>query len=94
MWGHYYCPKNYRVLKGFTYNGQPKKEKSSVHRWKTKKKSKCETGWYCGTSSKKNFKHYTNRNHRAWQRRMLAHERYDEFHDRAWKRADNWWNWD
>lgn len=93
-WGHYFCPQNYRVLRGFTYKGEIKKKKPTVHRWKTKKKNKYQTGWWTGGSWKKDWKHYTKRKHRRWQRDAIRKEEFDKFHDRSYNNADNPWNWD
>lgn len=93
-WGHFFCPSNYRVLRGFKYNGEPKKEKPTVHRWKTKKKSQFQSGWWSGSSVKKNWKYFTKRKHRAWQREMINQERYEEFHNRSYKDAEDLWSWD
>jgi len=87
-----FCEVNFRVLRGFTWNGQPKKKKPTVHRWKTQKRGK--GGYWYGSSWKKNWKHFTKRKHRAWQRQMIAHERYEEFHSRSYKEAENPWSWD
>lgn len=92
-WQHYFCERNYRVLRGFTYKGELKKEKPTVHRWKTFKKNKFQSHW-CGGNVKKNWKHYTKRKHRAWQRDVIRKEKYDEFYSRSYKDAENLWSWD
>ncbi len=90
--GNRFCEVNYRVLRGFTYKGEPKKEKPTVHRWKTDKQT--GHGWYTGSSFKRDWKHFTKRKHRAWQRDMLRNERYEEFYSRSYKETEDPWSWD
>lgn len=90
---HYFCESNYRVLRGFTYKGELKKQKPLVHRWKIVKKNKLQSGWL-SSSAKKNWKYFTRRKHRAWQREMIDKECYDEFHNRSYKDAEDLWSWD
>lgn len=96
-WGsrsHYCAPEYYRVLKGFTYAGQPKKQIDKawrIHKRFNRDKGK-HKGWWYGRGWKKYLKHFNNRKLRAKERKLIACENYDEL-DKNWKVEDAW-SWD
>lgn len=94
--GSHYCDINwYRVLQGFTYNGQPKKTKSEKQYWREHSginKDKKKATWSC--KWKKSFKNANKRKHRQLERASISNERYDRLHRRTYKQAENPWSWD
>lgn len=85
----------YRVLKGFTYTGQSKKDSPSKNEWRDKKrfysdssKSNYRNNW------KKSFKHYNKRKHRRIEKRAIYNETYDKLHMWSYKQAEDPWGWD
>lgn len=93
-YSHYCDIKEYRVLKGFTYNGQSKKNKNANDWWEYKgftrdrrRTSYFQRGW------KGSLKHFNKRKHRQLEREAISSERYDKLHSQSWKIEDPW-SWD
>lgn len=94
-WSHYCDPKLYRVLKGFTYSGQAKKNNPNkndwwVHKGIDKDRRKCR--WH--NSWKRSLKQFGKRKHRQLERDAIKNERYDRLHRLTYKRAEDRWSWD
>ena len=93
---NYFCDtKSYRVLTGFTYNGQVKKAKPSQNEWrqckglnKTRRKPRHYGSW------KKNLKHFCKRKHRQLERQAIRVEHYSKLHQWSYKQAEDPWYWD
>lgn len=83
----------YRVLKGFTYKGEKKKQRDLIKdEWKKRKRKEKQSrhwGHY-----KKYLKHYCARKHRVIERKALASNRLEELGSISYKRAENPWHWD
>jgi len=85
----------YRLLRGFTYSGQVKKNKPTENDWWTHKgvlKTKRKANW--GHHWKKNLKHFCKRKHRQLEREAIKTERYDRLHRLTYKQAEDPWSWD
>lgn len=94
---HYCRIEEYRVLKGFTYNGQAKKDKPTKKDWWEHKQIVRDRrqdmhGWRRGWG--KDFKHFNKRKHRQLERQAIKKERYDKLHWLTYKQAENPWSWD
>lgn len=95
-YSHFCDPEDYRVLKGFTYNGQDKKEKPSKNEWWehkgiVKDRRRAARRW---RSWGKSFKHFNKRKHRQLERQAIKAERYEELHQWSYKQAEDPWSWD
>lgn len=92
---HYCRIEEYRVLKGFTHKGEPKKDNPSKDEWwehkgftrSRRRTSGFQRGW------KRSLKYFNKRKHRQFERENIKNERYDKFHNRSWKIEDPW-SWD
>lgn len=94
-YSHYCEPEYYRVLEGFTYNRQTKKNQPTKNDWWTQKgllKTRHKVNWSCRW--KKNLKHFCKRKHRQFERQAIKAERYDELHCRTYKQSEDPWRWD
>ena len=93
---HYCDPQLYRVHRGFTYSGQPKKEKdmNKGDWWETKgfirdrrKSHKRMMGL------KTELKHDSNHKSRPHVRDAIRLEKYDNIHAKTHKDAVSYWNY-
>lgn len=92
---HYCSIEEYRVLKGFAYNGQAKKDNPTQNDWwdhkgfarSRRRTSGFQRGW------KRDLKHFNKRKHRQLEREAISHEEYYRLHRDTWKIEDAW-SWD
>lgn len=92
---HYCSPEYYRVLRGFTYCGQEKKDRPSKNEWrhhkginKDRRKPRHRGKW------KRFLKESCKRKHRQFERMAIKSERYHKFHHKTYKNIEDSWNWD
>ena len=94
-YSHFCDPELFRVLRGFTYGGQSKKNRPTKNDWWEYKgiiKDKRKSSWRRGPG--KNFKHFNKRKHRQLERLAIKAERYEKLHQWSYKRAENPYSWD
>lgn len=94
-YSHFCDPEWYRRLRGFTFNGNSKKDNSSKKDWweykgilKDRRKPYRRHHW------KKSLKYYGKRKHRRLEHKAIKSERYDKLHRLTYKYAENPWSWD
>jgi len=92
---HFCCPEWYKVLRGFTYNGEEKKDNPTKNDWwehkglvKDRRKNRWHTGW------RRDLKFFCRRKHRQLEREAIKNERYDRLHRLTYKQAEDPWSWD
>lgn len=94
----YFDPDKYRVLRGFFYKGELKKDKQTnrqawrIHKKFQKDKGK-HKGWNQNRPWSKYLKYYGNRKHRAIERKYLYKDP-DRLSKTSIKDASNPWDWD
>ena len=97
VWGHNCPPEQWRVLRGFFFNGQAKKSKEETPHdaWRKHKKFRKDKNkaryWHRG---KKDLKHFGAKKHRAMERVAIAGDRIDNLGANSYKEAENPWSWD
>jgi hypothetical protein len=93
---HFCDPSEYRVLKGFKYSGQKKKQDlSNKDAWRLEKKiikDKQRSSMWRNTW-KKDLKHFSVRKHRRMERDFIKTEKYDSFYKTTYKYAEDPWGW-
>jgi len=97
-WSHNCPPELWRVRRGFTNDGVPKKSKEETPEkaWRKQKRfakdknpaRRWNRGW------KKNLKTFGARKHRRLEREALANDNVDRLGANSYKAAEDPWSWD
>ena len=95
-YSHNCPPEEWRVLRGFFFNGHPKKDKTPTPQkdWRRQKKFTKDKRRRRRAPWKRDTKSFSASKHRALERQCISAGTIDMLARNSYKRAENPWSWD